>query len=71
MRLSPARIKDLQSLLKEHYGLDYSDEEAQEAGLAIMRFVLAKELRQKALDENLYRNGSQSGRSQRSAKANQ
>lgn len=49
MRISPERIKELQKLLKEQTGKDYSDEEAQEAGLAIMRFVLAKEQRTKEL----------------------
>jgi hypothetical protein len=44
-RISPKHIKALQKLLKEQTGKDYSDEEAQEAGLAIMRFVYAKELR--------------------------
>jgi len=42
-RISPNRIKELQKLLKEQTGKDYSDEEAQEAGLAIIRFVIAKE----------------------------
>lgn len=45
MRLSPEQIKKLQKLLKEQTGKDYSDEEVQKAGLAIMRFVLAKEQR--------------------------
>jgi hypothetical protein len=45
MRLSNKRIKALQVLLKEQTGYDYSDEEAHRAGLAIMRFVLAKEKR--------------------------
>jgi hypothetical protein len=43
MRLSQKRIKELQKLLKEQTGRDYTDEEAQEAGLAIIRFVIAKE----------------------------
>lgn len=43
VRLSPERIKELQKLLKEQTGKDYSDEEAQVAGLNIMRFVLVKE----------------------------
>lgn len=43
MRLSQERIKALQKLLKEQFDLDYTDEEAQQAGLAIMRFVVAKE----------------------------
>lgn len=42
MRLSSERIKALQALLRELHGLELSDEQAQEAGLAIMRFVLAK-----------------------------
>lgn len=44
-RISPDRIKELQKLLKEQAGKDYTEEEAQEAGLAIMRFVLVKEQR--------------------------
>lgn len=50
MRLSQERIKDLQKLLKEQTGKNYTDEEAQEAGLAIMRFVIAKERRRQELD---------------------
>lgn len=45
MKLSPEQIKSLQKILKEQIGRDYSDEEAQQTGLAIMRFVIAKELR--------------------------
>jgi hypothetical protein len=44
-RISPERIKELQKLLKEQTGKDYTEEEAQEAGLAIIRFVIAKESR--------------------------
>lgn len=49
MRLSTERIKALQALLKELYNLDYSEEQAQEAGLAIMRFVVAKAQREQEL----------------------
>jgi hypothetical protein len=49
MRLSDERIKELKRLIKQEFGLDYTDEQAQEAGLAIMRFVLAKEQRKKEL----------------------
>ena len=49
MRISPERIKELQKLLKERTGKDYTDEEAQEAGMAIMRFVIAKERRRQEL----------------------
>ncbi len=51
MRLSPKQIKELQALLKEQTGKDYTDEEAQEAGLAIMRFVAAKELRKIEIEQ--------------------
>jgi hypothetical protein len=51
MRLSPQRIKELQVLLKEQTGRDYTDEEAQEAGLAIMRFVIAKAKREQELNK--------------------
>ncbi len=49
MRLSDERIKELKGLLEELYGLDYTDEQAQEAGLAIMRFVIVKTQRQREL----------------------
>jgi len=49
MRLSDERIKELKGLLKELYGLDYNDEQTQEAGLAIMRFVIVKTQRQREL----------------------
>jgi hypothetical protein len=49
MRLSDERVKELQVLLKELYGVDYTAEQAQEAGLAILRFVLAKTQRRQQL----------------------
>jgi hypothetical protein len=39
IRLSDAQIAKLQQILKQHFGLDYSTEEAQDAGRAILRFV--------------------------------
>jgi len=48
-RISPKLIEELQKLLKEQTGKDYSSEEAQEAGLAIMRFVIAKEQRKQQI----------------------
>ena len=48
-RISPEHIKKLQKLLKEQTGKNYTDEEAQQAGMAIMRFVLAKEQRRRDL----------------------
>lgn len=52
MRLSSERIEILQALLKEQTGKNYTDEQAQEAGLAIMRFVLAKAQRNRQLNKN-------------------
>lgn len=52
MRLSSQQIKALQDLLKEQLNLDYSDEEAQQAGSAIMRFILAKHRRNQLLINN-------------------
>jgi hypothetical protein len=51
MRLSTERIKSLQLLLKE-LGLDCTDEQAQEAGLTIMRFVLANAQQASDLSNN-------------------
>jgi hypothetical protein len=42
LRLSRQQVTALQKLLKELHGIEYTDEETQQAGLAIMRFVLAK-----------------------------
>lgn len=44
-RISKQQIQKLQKLLKEQTGKDYTDEEAQQAGMAIMRFVAVKEIR--------------------------
>jgi hypothetical protein len=52
MHLSNYRIKALQALLKELHGLELTDEQAQEAGAAIIRFVVAKAQRQKELIKN-------------------
>ncbi len=56
MRLGDERIKELQILLKELFDFDYTTEEAQEAGLAIMRFTLAKTQRQQELNEEEKKN---------------
>jgi hypothetical protein len=39
MRISDTQIAELQQILKQQFGLDYSAEEAQDAGRAILRFV--------------------------------
>ena len=49
MRLNNERIKTLQALLKELYGLELTDEQAQSAGMSIMRFVIAKAQRKQEL----------------------
>jgi len=51
MRLSEERIKSLQALLRKECGLELTDEQAQEAGLAIMRFVIAKARREQELTD--------------------
>lgn len=45
MRISDNKINELRKLLKEQTGKDFTAEEAQTAGLAIVRFVLAKHRR--------------------------
>lgn len=45
MRLSEQRIGELQALLQTLYGITLTNEEAQVAGLAILRFIAVKELR--------------------------
>lgn len=66
MRLSTERIKELQALLKELCGLELSDEQAQEAGLQIMRFAAAKAQRQQELTKN---KGNSHGQVRRANKA--
>lgn len=62
MRLSSDQIQSLQYLLKKHSGRCYSDEQTQEAGLLIIRFVIAKAQRKKQLInmEKSYDNREQS-----------
>lgn len=54
MRLSTKQISELQALLNDIHGVTLSNEQAQAAGLAIMRLVLLKELHksQLILEEN-------------------
>jgi hypothetical protein len=47
MRLNDEHIKALQELLKELCSLEYTDEQAQMAGMAIMRFVAEKVQRER------------------------
>jgi len=52
MRLSAGRIEELRQLLKSELGLDFDHEQAQQAGLAIMRFVISKYRRDAVQKEN-------------------
>jgi len=61
MRLSNERIKSLHALLRELHGMELTDEQAQEAGMAIMRFVIAKAQRVQELTnkkDNVYENNN-------------
>lgn len=60
MRLSEKRVKSLQLLMCEKFGLEMTNEQAQEAGLAIMRFLIAKaERKQEPTDMEKNDNGQQ------------
>jgi hypothetical protein len=68
MKLSNERIKSLQALLKEQSGRDYTDEEAQEAGMQILRFVSAKSRRRQELAKfKEHENGQISGNNRSAA----
>lgn len=61
MRFSEQQITNLQVLLKELTGKEYSREQAQEAGIAVMRFAAAKLARSKQLSterNNVYGNNT-------------
>lgn len=58
MKLSTELINSLKLLLKEQYDLEYSDEQAQEAGLAIIRFVAVKAKREYELTNEGKTNGN-------------
>ena len=60
MRLSNERIKSLQILLLDKYGLELTNEQAQEAGMAIMRFVISKVRREQELTKYMENNYGQS-----------
>lgn len=69
MKLSTERIKSLQPLLKQVTGREYTDDQTQEAGMAIIRFVIAKAQRKQDLaktKENVY--GQRNGNTRVSAK---
>lgn len=44
MRIGSSNIKDLQKLLARLYNLNLTDEQAQQAGVAILRFAITKQL---------------------------
>jgi len=49
MRLSPKAISNLQAHFLDEFGVKLSDEEAQQIGLKVVRFVYAKELKKRKL----------------------
>ena len=49
MRISSQQLANLKVLLQELYGMKLTDEQAQEAGMAIIRFVIAKAQREEEL----------------------
>jgi hypothetical protein len=49
MRLSPRAIANLQAHFLDEFGVKLSDEEAQQIGLKVVRFVYAKELKKRKL----------------------
>ena len=68
MRLSNERIKSLQALMREKHGLELTEEQAQEAGMAIMRFVIVKAQRRRELAKKKgNRNGQISGNNRAAA----
>lgn len=52
MRFSPELIKELKLLLKERCGAEFTDEETQIAGIAIVRFLIVKHQRVNELISN-------------------
>jgi hypothetical protein len=63
MKLSEKSIAELRKLLKDQLGLDYDDQQANEAGTAIIRFVVAKERRAAHLASQ--DNGDRNGKNRR------
>jgi len=66
MRIPPKRIEELQTILKRHYNIDFDNEQAQEAGRAILKFVGLKFYQQ--LHRDKLQNGNGNGRQKRSTK---
>ncbi len=52
MKLSEKHIKSLRPLLNDLCGQEFTDEQVQEAGMAIMRFVIVKAQRRRELSIN-------------------
>jgi hypothetical protein len=58
MRINNKQIKELQALLHELTGKEYSPEQAQTAGLAIVRFVSVKELSKHQINNEETKDGN-------------
>lgn len=54
MQISAKRIKALQALLEDDLGLMYKGEDLEQVALAVMRFVLHKELRKQQTNDKGY-----------------
>jgi Tetracyclin repressor-like, C-terminal domain len=59
MRISSQQIASLKVLLRELHGIELTDEQAQEAGMAIMRFVTAKAQREQSINKARHKNEQQ------------
>ena len=44
MRLSKDKINSIQQIMKDRFGKVLSDEEAQDVGMAVLQFVIAKSM---------------------------
>jgi hypothetical protein len=53
VRLSKSRVQALQKILKDDYGIDMTDEAAQQTGLKIVRLLIAKANRHPKLKAKL------------------
>jgi hypothetical protein len=58
MRINDKQIKELQAILLEMTGKEYSPEEAQAIGLSVVRFVSAKELSKYQIKSEENNNGN-------------
>lgn len=58
MRLSEQQLKELQSILHKEFGSELTASQTNQAGIAIMRFVLAKYRRESTTNFKESKNGN-------------